>query len=60
MRCQRPGVVFELEGDANDYIGKAESWGEALARPVLSSCLNQFCTVQGLSGGRIIVFPPKA
>ncbi len=30
-----PGVTIELEGDANDYIGK------------------------GLSGGRIIVYPPK-
>ncbi|HLH79564.1 MAG TPA: glutamate synthase subunit alpha, partial [Chthonomonas sp.] len=30
-----PGVTFELEGDANDYLGK------------------------GLSGGRIIVYPPK-
>jgi len=29
------GVTFELEGDANDYIGK------------------------GLSGGRLIVYPPK-
>ncbi|MGZ5582484.1 MAG: glutamate synthase large subunit, partial [Usitatibacter sp.] len=29
------GVTFELEGDANDYVGK------------------------GLSGGRIIVYPPK-
>jgi len=29
------GVTFELEGDANDYLGK------------------------GLSGGRIIVYPPK-
>jgi len=29
------GVTFELEGDANDYVGK------------------------GLSGGRLIVFPPK-
>ncbi len=29
------GVTFELEGDANDYVGK------------------------GLSGGRIVVFPPK-
>jgi glutamate synthase (ferredoxin) len=31
-----PGVTLELEGDANDYLGK------------------------GLSGGRIIVYPPKA
>jgi glutamate synthase (NADPH/NADH) large chain len=30
------GVTFELEGDANDYVGK------------------------GLSGGRLIVYPPKA
>jgi glutamate synthase (NADPH/NADH) large chain len=30
------GVTFELEGDANDYVGK------------------------GLSGGRIIVYPPKS
>ena len=30
------GVTFELEGDANDYVGK------------------------GLSGGRIIVYPPRA
>jgi glutamate synthase (ferredoxin) len=30
-----PGVTLELEGDANDYIGK------------------------GLSGGKIIVYPPK-
>ncbi|HET7729726.1 MAG TPA: glutamate synthase large subunit [Usitatibacter sp.] len=30
------GVTFELEGDANDYVGK------------------------GLSGGRIIIYPPKA
>jgi glutamate synthase domain-containing protein 3 len=30
-----PGVKFELEGDANDYVGK------------------------GLSGGTIIVYPPK-
>src|SRR6185295_15842177 len=30
-----PGVTLELEGDANDYVGK------------------------GLSGGRIIVYPPK-
>ncbi len=30
------GVVFEVEGEANDYVGK------------------------GLSGGRIIVYPPKA
>jgi glutamate synthase (NADPH) large chain len=29
------GVAFELEGDANDYVGK------------------------GLSGGRIVVYPPK-
>jgi glutamate synthase (NADPH/NADH) large chain len=29
------GVTFELEGDANDYVGK------------------------GLSGGRIIIYPPK-
>jgi glutamate synthase domain-containing protein 2/glutamate synthase domain-containing protein 1/glutamate synthase domain-containing protein 3 len=29
------GVAFELEGDANDYVGK------------------------GLSGGRIIIYPPK-
>jgi glutamate synthase domain-containing protein 3 len=29
-----PGITFELEGDANDYLGK------------------------GLSGGRIIVYPP--
>ncbi|HET9578395.1 MAG TPA: glutamate synthase large subunit [Usitatibacter sp.] len=29
------GVTFELEGDANDYVGK------------------------GLSGGRIVVYPPK-
>ncbi len=31
-----PGVTLELEGDANDYIGK------------------------GLSGGRLIVYPPRA
>src|SRR6185312_12333094 len=30
------GVTFELEGDANDYVGK------------------------GLSGGRLVVYPPKA
>jgi glutamate synthase (NADPH/NADH) large chain len=30
------GVSFELEGDANDYVGK------------------------GLSGGRLVVYPPKA
>lgn len=30
-----PGITLELEGDANDYLGK------------------------GLSGGRIIVYPPK-
>ncbi|KAK6462094.1 glutamate synthase [Scheffersomyces coipomensis] len=30
-----PGITLELEGDANDYIGK------------------------GLSGGRIVVYPPK-
>ena len=30
------GITFELEGDANDYVGK------------------------GLSGGRIVVYPPKA
>lgn len=30
-----PGITLELEGDANDYIGK------------------------GLSGGRVIVYPPK-
>ncbi|CAA9213299.1 MAG: Glutamate synthase [NADPH] large chain [uncultured Chloroflexi bacterium] len=30
-----PGVTLELEGDANDYVGK------------------------GLSGGRVIVYPPK-
>ena len=30
------GVTFELEGDANDYVGK------------------------GLSGGRLIIYPPKA
>jgi len=30
-----PGITFELEGDANDYLGK------------------------GLSGGRIIIYPPK-
>ncbi|EPE27138.1 FMN-linked oxidoreductase [Glarea lozoyensis ATCC 20868] len=31
-----PGVTLELEGDANDYVGK------------------------GLSGGRLIVYPPRA
>ncbi len=31
-----PGVTIELEGDANDYVGK------------------------GLSGGRIVVYPPEA
>lgn len=31
-----PGITFELEGDANDYVGK------------------------GLSGGRLIVYPPKS
>ena len=31
-----PGVTLELEGDANDYVGK------------------------GLSGGRIIIYPPRA
>ncbi|MEX2175163.1 MAG: glutamate synthase large subunit [Pirellulaceae bacterium] len=30
------GVTFELEGDANDYVGK------------------------GLSGGRIVIYPPKS
>ncbi len=30
------GITFELEGDANDYVGK------------------------GLSGGRIVIYPPKA
>ena len=30
-----PGVTLELEGDANDYVGK------------------------GLSGGKIIVYPPR-
>jgi len=30
-----PGITFELEGDANDYLGK------------------------GLSGGRIMVYPPR-
>lgn len=30
-----PGVTLELEGDANDYVGK------------------------GLSGGRVIIYPPK-
>ena len=30
-----PGITFELEGDANDYLGK------------------------GLSGGRIIIYPPN-
>ncbi len=30
------GITFELEGDANDYVGK------------------------GLSGGRLVVYPPKA
>ena len=30
------GVTLELEGDANDYVGK------------------------GLSGGRIVVYPPQA
>jgi glutamate synthase (NADPH/NADH) len=31
-----PGITLELEGDANDYVGK------------------------GLSGGRIVVYPPRA
>ncbi|MBW0488414.1 hypothetical protein O181_028129 [Austropuccinia psidii MF-1] len=31
-----PGITLELEGDANDYVGK------------------------GLSGGRLIIYPPKA
>jgi glutamate synthase (NADPH/NADH) len=31
-----PGILIELEGDANDYVGK------------------------GLSGGRLIVYPPKS
>jgi glutamate synthase (NADPH/NADH) len=31
-----PGITLELEGDANDYVGK------------------------GLSGGRLIVYPPRA
>ncbi|WVQ69458.1 uncharacterized protein L199_007675 [Kwoniella botswanensis] len=31
-----PGITIELEGDANDYVGK------------------------GLSGGRLIVYPPKS
>jgi glutamate synthase (NADPH/NADH) len=31
-----PGITLELEGDANDYVGK------------------------GLSGGRLIVYPPKS
>ena len=31
-----PGVTIELEGDANDYVGK------------------------GLSGGRVIIYPPQA
>jgi glutamate synthase (NADPH/NADH) len=31
-----PGITLELEGDANDYVGK------------------------GLSGGKIIVYPPKS
>jgi len=31
-----PGISIELEGDANDYVGK------------------------GLSGGRIVIYPPKA
>ncbi|ODQ81455.1 hypothetical protein BABINDRAFT_159742 [Babjeviella inositovora NRRL Y-12698] len=31
-----PGITLELEGDANDYVGK------------------------GLSGGRIVVYPPKS
>ena len=31
-----PGITLELEGDANDYVGK------------------------GLSGGRIVLYPPKA
>ena len=31
-----PGVTLELEGDANDYVGK------------------------GLSGGRLIIYPPRA
>ena len=31
-----PGISLELEGDANDYVGK------------------------GLSGGRIVIYPPKA
>jgi glutamate synthase (NADPH/NADH) large chain len=31
-----PGITIELEGDANDYVGK------------------------GLSGGRIIIYPPRA
>jgi glutamate synthase (NADH) len=31
-----PGITIELEGDANDYVGK------------------------GLSGGRLIIYPPKA
>lgn len=31
-----PGISFELEGDANDYVGK------------------------GLSGGRVVIYPPKA
>ncbi|HLJ54380.1 MAG TPA: glutamate synthase-related protein, partial [Chthonomonadaceae bacterium] len=31
-----PGITLELEGDANDYVGK------------------------GLSGGKIVIYPPKA
>ncbi|GAB4152088.1 MAG: glutamate synthase large subunit [Planctomycetaceae bacterium] len=31
-----PGITIELEGDANDYVGK------------------------GLSGGRVIIYPPKS
>jgi glutamate synthase domain-containing protein 2/glutamate synthase domain-containing protein 3 len=43
-----PGITFELEGDANDYLGKGLSGGRIIVRPpAVSSFLPQYNIITG-------------
>jgi len=43
-----PGITFELEGDANDYLGKGLSGGRIIVRPpAISTFLPQYNIITG-------------
>lgn len=52
------GIRVTLEGDANDYVGKVSRM--VFRKEIVRVAFLQTFNRQGLSGGEVIIYPPKS